>query len=30
MLQLEKENVCCHVVMTGFEVEEKVVGVKRS
>lgn len=30
MLQLEKENVCYHIVMTSFEVGEKVVGVKRS
>lgn len=30
MLQLEKENVCYHIVMTSFEVGEKIVGVKRS
>lgn len=30
MLQLDTENMCCHIVMTSFEVGEKVVGVKRS
>lgn len=30
MLQLDTENMCCHIVMTSFEVGEKVVRVKRS
>lgn len=29
-LQLDTENMCCHIVTTSFEVGEKVVGVKRS